>query len=450
MANTYIFRGDAVAVSQADLITVTGVWAAADTVTMTINGKDLIVTIGTAVTVTDVALAIVAAWNGAALVGDESRNTTGDLIPEFNESTATSAVGVVTLTADPAGVPFIVTVVENTAGTGTAVGTTAPAAGTTASNGPNHWTKENFFKETAGVRIPSDDLPGTLANASVFVENTSVSILYDLDQSAVAQPWDDLNIPSSFTGAIGLPKTNGGGYEEYRERYLKPPDQVGNTDVKIGEGEGAGSGRVLLDFLTSQSSIAVSGSSSGVEEDLKAIILKGTHASNTLEITSGEVDVAPDKDDISVIATLRVVGDGIFRASGGVDISTLATFEDSTEGVFAPAVANVLAALVMTGGPTVTVGGDGAITTVDLLGGTLDYQGAGTITTLNGGPDATADFAGNPNASVTITTLNVEARFSLNDPDKKVTFTNPINQGNIGENDWQHEFGKGRTIHPEG
>jgi len=443
MANTYIFRGDAVAVAQVSTLVASGTWSAGEKVTMTVNGKDIIVTLGATVTNAAVATALKEAWNGNAITGDATRNTTGNLITEFNEVTATVASVTVTLTADTAGKPFTVTVTDDS-GTGSIA-----VATPTASNGPNHWTLENFNKDG----VPSTDVPGAAVAADVYIEDSSVDILYDLDQSAIANAITGLNISSGYTGNIGLPQENDSGYQEYRDRYLQLPDQAGTCITNIGKGEGSGSSRILLDYgSTLVADITVEGSSSSSLEDRKAIIIKGTAVTNALEASGGEIDIAPDQDDTSIFANIKLIGDADLRASKGVDISTLLQVEDSASAEISPVAANALVTLTMTGSPSVVVketDAGAAITTVDLLGGNLAYESAGTITTMNGGPDASVDFSNNI-PGVTITTLNVEARFNLTDPDKKVTFTNAIAQGNISENDWQHDFGKGRTIHPEG
>ena len=43
---TVVHRGGAVGVKQVDTITVANTWATSDTVTLTINGRDLLITIG--------------------------------------------------------------------------------------------------------------------------------------------------------------------------------------------------------------------------------------------------------------------------------------------------------------------------------------------------------------------------------------------------------------------
>jgi len=98
---------------------------------------------------------------------------------------------------------------------------------TTANSGPNNWdVAANWNNNTAPV-----------TSDTVYISDTDVSILYGLDQSAVTLA--ALHIEQTFTGFIGLPRTNTDGtssYFEYRDSYL----QIGATLLNIGDKEGDG------------------------------------------------------------------------------------------------------------------------------------------------------------------------------------------------------------------
>ena len=79
--------GDAVPVENVQTSTLTGTWAAADTATITINGKDLKLTVGTPVTVTDVAAALVSMITGSA--GTLKAIYAGCLVANVGDSTIT-------------------------------------------------------------------------------------------------------------------------------------------------------------------------------------------------------------------------------------------------------------------------------------------------------------------------------------------------------------------------
>ena len=114
MANSR-WIGRAAAIPEIRTITIANTWAQNDTLTVTIGGASLVLTVGTSVATTDVAAALKAMLEGDALVGDESRTNTGDNIPQFSEFDSTVSGSVVTLTGSTDGLPFAITVTESTA-----------------------------------------------------------------------------------------------------------------------------------------------------------------------------------------------------------------------------------------------------------------------------------------------------------------------------------------------
>ena len=165
---TTIWRGDQAGYFQTCTIVASGTWATGNIATLTINGKAVSVTLGSAYTTPDVVEVLGRAVNGDAVKGNETRTITGNLIGEFAGITATYASSTLTLTADVSGVPFTVTQ-SQTSGTGGTLG--APTT-TVAPRGPN---------EMAAVNLSGGTLTGT-GNTLVF-QNSSVSCLYGLDQS---------------------------------------------------------------------------------------------------------------------------------------------------------------------------------------------------------------------------------------------------------------------------
>src|SRR4051812_9645855 len=110
--------GAALDVAQVDSITVALTWAANDTLTVTINGRDLVLTVGATTTTASIAQALLEMINGDTITGNATRSETGDNVPEFAGLTATLfSASVVYVTADTEGVPFTMTVTESTAGT---------------------------------------------------------------------------------------------------------------------------------------------------------------------------------------------------------------------------------------------------------------------------------------------------------------------------------------------
>lgn len=101
--------GEGSAVAEVNTITVADTWAAADTVLITLNGRTLLVTIGSLVTPAQVATTIKQAWesetftDGTATVAPAGGGTVQN---DFAQITATVSGAVVTLTGDNAGVAW--------------------------------------------------------------------------------------------------------------------------------------------------------------------------------------------------------------------------------------------------------------------------------------------------------------------------------------------------------
>ena len=124
--------GKAKNVRQKDTITVALVWGTSDTVTITINGQDLVITIGANTTTAQVATTIKEAINGSTLTDTTASASPsiadggGQGIAEFLEISASidsatpSVVDIEGGQTGNADKPFTMTVTESTAGTGTA------------------------------------------------------------------------------------------------------------------------------------------------------------------------------------------------------------------------------------------------------------------------------------------------------------------------------------------
>lgn len=234
--------GGAVATKQVSTLTVANTWAAADTAVVTIGNKDLRITIGTAVTVTDVAAEIAASINAASVSSPTpgagySRNIGGQEIPEFVEVIATALVGVVTVTAVNPGIPFTLTASETTAGTGTLT-----AATPTAATGPNWLSNPDNY---AGGALPVD-------NDVLYFDQGSTDCLYDLGYFRTNAIDLDIYISNDWTGQLGLPPYNvSGGYPEYRQRYFYGRVNAKTVEIIPGLNGNITAGAVYLDFQSS-------------------------------------------------------------------------------------------------------------------------------------------------------------------------------------------------------
>jgi hypothetical protein len=396
---TVIWKGDAQSVAQVTRCTVGGTIEADDVFTMTIGSKSLAVVAGST-SAAAVAANIVAAWNALAAA----------LYPEFAAITAGDAGGgAIDLTAKTAGVPFTVTLSSGESGGGGADDQTFTQTAITAPSGGAFWSVAANWS-TRAVPATGDD---------VIIQSSAKEILYGLDQSAVTL--NSLTIDQSFTGTIGLPRTNPGGYVEYREGYLK----IGATTITIGRGEGAGSGRIKIDTLAVQTTINVLNSGSAAENGTKCILWKGTHASNAVVVNKGSFAAAHFAGETATIATVKqgyrtnVAGDSDVRLGSGCTLGACAI---TKLGGTLEVNSSFASLSQLHGETTINAGSPGSLV---IAGGSVRYKTAGTYTsaTVSGGGELDFRQDLQPRTG-TNTTLNKGA--ALRDPAKTVTFTNPI------------------------
>lgn len=395
MATTY-WIGNAHATRQIDTVTFAGTWAATpDTVTATINGKDLIVSVGTGTTTAQVAATFMEAWNAASRVDGtgsttNSSNFGGQEFGEFAECYAeilSTSLSVVRIIARKPGVPFTLTVTESTAGDGTATEATAQAA-----TGPWHWDNGDNW---SGGAAPSDD------DVVVF-KDTNVSVKYGLPNGS-----KEVTIiqNQSFTGQIGLPPINAENpqkpYYEYRQRYVRLDDAGGGSDIahRFGMGEGTGSPLINIKHSTVKISPVVYNTGTPQVPGLKALNICAGKDTSTINILNGHVDFSTQDGTTCAFVTVKQSG-GNTRSDSGIH----------TTG----------AAVTISGGRSVI--GGGALATVNVRGGHLRFEGqTGTVTALNVLPAGTVEYA----STATITTLVVkEGTFDARPDAGPFTITN--------------------------
>ena len=274
--------GNAANVAQVDKVTFAGVFADTNTITTTINGKAHVVTVGSAVTdATTAAAAYKKAINGTAPSANEfTVNFDAAAHGEFAEITASLDPDdslIVWLTGDTAGKPFTVTSVVNTA-----AGTTVLASLITAT-GENYLTDVDNWD---GGAIPVDD-------DDIIFDRGSTSMLYGLSQSAVTLT--SLTIRSEYTGKIGLARVNADDsalpYNEYRTRAWTTGAAADANDivVKIGEGDGVHSGRIVLNFNDSDYTATVYGTGTRTESSVPVVQFIGSATTPEITVVSGDV-----------------------------------------------------------------------------------------------------------------------------------------------------------------
>ena len=409
---TRIFAGDAVAVAQVDTVQITA-FDAATTYILTINGKTVSVSGVTDVAATTAALEV--AWNAST-------------IPEFAEVTALDDdVDTITLTAGTAGKPFTVT---SSVSGGT--GTIGAVASVTTNDGPNVWSGNNF--KTAGVR-------GTIPAAAdtVIIQDSDVSLLYNLDQSS-AGAMADLQVFASYTGILGLDKTNEDGdtYDEYRQRYLA----IDVADIRIGDGDGSGSGKLRIQL--EGTATITSNNASSSNDDFGAVEFFGNGQTiTTATVEAGSVDFAKDSGETgSTITTLNVDNDGTVRVDVNCTLATV-NVEGGTLNL------EIAATTVeLRDGATVTHSA-GNITTANVFGGTLNVENDAslTVTTVNLGTAGVFDST-NSNAPITVTNTNIDVPGNYQDPSARIFYQNAWDIGNALISETPSNVGRGRTWLP--
>lgn len=350
----------AAAVKQINTITVANTWATNDTATMTMNGKDLVVTIGADTSTTQVAAALRDAWNATSRLDSEgttdaTSNFGGQEFGEYSECTASidpDSLSVVLITANKAGVPFTLTVTENTAGSGTATGATSQAA-----TGPWHW--DNGDNWLGGV-APEDDATVVLKDCS----GPNVGFKYGLpngSKEVTIQHW------MSYTGEIGLPPINTSSptkpFPEYRQQYVLLDDAGTGTTIAhtFGLGQdGTGSPMINLRHDTLKVAAIVHNTGTPQISGRKALNLVCTTNTSTVNVVAGSVDLSSQYSGTAAVVTLSQTG-GDVRCVGGLKAS----------------------ATVSCGGGKLIVGGSTGIDTMTVNGGQVKLEGqTGTITTL--------------------------------------------------------------------
>lgn len=402
---THIWRGDGIALAQTVSRTFSGTWEEGDVISIDLNGKVVSVTVGTSVTPAEVASLVAQAWNGESLTDAAALVSPldgGGNVPEFAEITAQVSGAILSLIADVKGVPF-----DNPdLTTDSEAGDLGSWSTVTGSEGPNHW-------DTA-ANWDTDTVPAT--GDTVVIPAESSDILHGLDQSAVTLA--ALQIEQGYTGRIGLPELNAsGGYDEYRGTYL----QIGVTALTIGGGTGQGSQRIKIDLGSVQSTVNIL--NSGIAEFTPAILLKGTHASNVINITKGSLGVAYLPGETSAVATIRIgyisnqANDAMVILGPGVTLTSL----EQSGGVLT--VQSATTSILQAGGTLNVLAGAHAAILQD--GGACFYSSTGTLTLAKVGNASTLDLSRDMRGK-TITNCEVYASGAVSDPFRVATFTNGL------------------------
>lgn len=439
--------GRAIPVKQVDTVTIANTWGAGDDILLTINGKTIMVTIGTLTTTSQVATTLKQAWNGetftdttAAVDVIPAGSSFGSVVGEFAEITATVSSAVVTLTADVAGRPFTLVVTEDTAGDGTATEATPTAA-----TGPNFWDNvDNWTDDT----VPVD-------GDTVVFDHGDIDLLYNLTTGIEPAV---LLITQGYTGKIGNAEVNTDQadpdlhYDEYRGKYLDLENDAGTAAcaVTIGDGVGQGSGRIKLDFADCATvTVNVRNSGQRVEDSVPSILIINTATSLIANIQKGDVGFAFFDGEAAHIATLKVgyldnqdadvslvLGDGADTGDASIEISGGNVFLESATGT---------GAIDVNGGTLNILAG--AHADIDLERGTLVYRGTGTVTALKMGDGAIVDFSQDERTR-TVSACDVYGKVQILDPNNTVTWSAGIDFNHSNPKDSVIDVGFNRRLTP--
>lgn len=443
---TRVWLGAAVPIAQVDTVVLGGTWAQNDTVTLTINGKDLVLTVGATFDIPTILDNLLVMVTGSGTFGTGySATQTGNNVGEF-AALSYEEDGSTTLTitgqgadSEVPGQPF--TLSGNKTSTS---GTITVNNEDTSPNGPHHFDDADNW---SGATVPVD------ADDVVFDHRARSDLLFALDQSTLTPA--SITITQGFTQAIGLPEINRDDsnpdlhYNEYRDTYLKWCDSTDATTtvITIGSGDGAGSGRLKMDLNTGQVTAVVLGSGTAETNGIPAVLLKGTHASNELNVLRGDVGIAFFDGESAHLATLRVGfvesidGDASVVCGGGVDLTDAAITQ--TGGTLVIDSTTSSGTIDVTGGQLTAL--SGAHASIDVDGGELVYRSTGTVTTLLVGGGGVADFSLNVRGA-TVTNCELHAGGTLRDPHGFTTFTNGIDLVRTALNEVTLEIPPHRTV----
>lgn len=367
--------GNAAAVAQVTTAT-PGSVSATDTFTITINNKAITVE-APSTSVPVVVGLLVAAFNASTE-------------PEFAEITATDGGTVVILTADVKGRPFTAI--------GSSSGGTLNMSTTTAASGPNHW--DNTANWSGGAVPTSAD--------DVVFENSAVDCLFGYPGSPTALT--SLSILASYTGKIGLPDRNTGGYSEYRTKALA----LNPTTVRIGYGEGNGSPFMRLTTTGVAAGISVNKTGQPTDLSFGALYLVANTSSTTLEVLSGYVSVATLAGDAAQFSSVKIGYLNNPASDSHVRFGTGVTFSGAIDMSGGEVETNSALGTVNVTDGTLTHF-LGAVTTLNLYGGTCFYNATGTLTTATVGSKGRLDFTRDMSAKTVTNTITLAAGAKLFD-----------------------------------
>lgn len=338
----------------------------------------------------------------------------------FTVSGANGGPFTVTAAGPLAGMPLPYIAANSTALVGSS---TTTAALTTVQNatGPSWWNNANNWSPT-GVPANGD---------TVYFQNNTVDCTDGLAQSAVTLA--ALFIDLSYVGGqIGRPAWNGK-YYEYRQQYL----QIGcSGTITIGNGKGSGPTLFKLDTGTVATKFLINGTGNSTDPTVPVVQWKGARSAGTTEIDiyKGSFGAALFAGETATIDTIRqgyvtnvnsdstvIVGQGVTFNTEWYMMGGVGTLYTSC-----PLIHQENGTLTLFDGLTAT-----AVTTLNVVGGTVNDRSTGTIATLTVATGAKYDRSDDSRPK-TVTNTTIYGKSSFLDPNGSITFTNPYVLSNCG------------------
>lgn len=309
----------------------------------------------------------------------------------------------VTLTADTAGAAFEV-VASITDGGGGAAPTLTRSVDT-ANSGPSDWRSADNW---SGGAVPG-------GAASQDVEITGATMLYGLDQSAIANTLSSLTIGQS---RIGTNPADG-----CLPVYLEIKVSVITIGQHIGPGSPTELAPIQIDTGSTASAITVYNSGTNSVSTMPAIRIKANSASTTLLVYKGKVGAANIAGETATLSSVSV--SYASNVSGDADVFlgdglTVTTVKQTGGDLYQDCGCTTL----NSSDGKLTTSGDGTIATVNISGGNATLNSTGTVTLINatgGITDCTKSAAAR-----TITTVKVDPGAVFKHDPSVVTLTNGI------------------------
>lgn len=372
--DTQTWTGNAHDVRQITTITAGGTWLNTETATMTINGKDIVVTLVGDEATTAVATGLKNAWMASSRLDgtgtpDVTSNVGGQEFGEFSEVTATASGSVVTLTANEAGIPFVVTVAETSA-TGTLTPATPQAA-----TGKQFWNNADNWD--TGAAPVDDDV--------VVFRYPGLHCRYGLANGSLEVT---VNWYHSADGELGLPPINienpAKPYKEYRQQYLRLDDSGAGTNIahRIGLGQaGRGSSLINLKHSTVKCSPVIdkTGEPLASRPATYALNICCTANTSTISILSGSVDFGSQDGGTSAFVSFNQQ-DGNSRGINA--LHTAGAYGEVTGGTMVLGGSGAIATFDIRGGKVRIENQTGTISLLRVYGGVCDYASTATVSGL--------------------------------------------------------------------